>query len=132
MGASFDDEFDSGDDLFDSVLEEDLLVQQPGEKRDRGHESELLPLASSAKKPRHGPDDGSRDALQLAQRILQDKFGYASFRHEQEAAIRRLLGGDNTLVVFPTGAGKSLCYQVKHIHLACRSPFLRVSAKRSH
>lgn len=50
--------------------------------------------------------------VKLARKLLADKFGYKSFRHEQEGAIRRILAGENTLVIFPTGAGKSLCYQV--------------------
>lgn len=50
--------------------------------------------------------------LKLACELLKKKFGYKSFRHEQEGAIRRVLAGENALVIFPTGAGKSLCYQV--------------------
>jgi hypothetical protein len=74
---------------------------------------------SSVKKARHGSVSTTTNGhlseaqrIQLARKILLDNFRYTSFRHEQEAAISRLLGGDNALVVFPTGAGKSLCYQV--------------------
>ncbi|KAF6810431.1 ATP-dependent DNA helicase [Colletotrichum sojae] len=48
----------------------------------------------------------------LARRVLQDRFGLKSFRLEQEAAINRVIDGHSTVVVFPTGGGKSLCYQV--------------------
>ncbi|KAI1820707.1 ATP-dependent DNA helicase recQ [Xylaria intraflava] len=48
----------------------------------------------------------------IASSILKQKFGYDTFRHEQAAAIRTLLRGENTLAVFPTGGGKSLCYQI--------------------
>jgi ATP-dependent DNA helicase RecQ len=39
-------------------------------------------------------------------------FGFAAFRAGQEAAIRRVLAGRHTLLVMPTGAGKSLAYQL--------------------
>jgi hypothetical protein len=48
----------------------------------------------------------------LANRILKERFGLKGFRLEQEAAITRVLGGGSAVVVFPTGGGKSLCYQV--------------------
>ncbi|KAI1436504.1 ATP-dependent DNA helicase recQ [Xylaria sp. CBS 124048] len=48
----------------------------------------------------------------IALSILREKFGFENFRFEQAAAIRTILQGENALVVFPTGAGKSLCYQI--------------------
>ncbi|PIL31850.1 transporter [Ganoderma sinense ZZ0214-1] len=56
------------------------------------------------------PDD---PMMQKAHEVLKDTFGFASFRLEQEAVIRRLLvDNDNALVLFPTGGGKSLTYQI--------------------
>ncbi|MCS7019971.1 MAG: DNA helicase RecQ [Cytophagales bacterium] len=43
---------------------------------------------------------------------LKDIFGYSQFRGNQEAIIRNLMNGRNTFVIMPTGAGKSLCYQL--------------------
>ncbi|MDN4523133.1 DNA helicase RecQ [Fictibacillus fluitans] len=50
--------------------------------------------------------------LNLAQQILERHFGYPSFRPGQEAVIKSIFKGKNTLGIMPTGGGKSLCYQV--------------------
>ena len=47
-----------------------------------------------------------------ALQILNDVFGYNSFRSGQEEIINNLLDKNNILAVMPTGAGKSLCYQI--------------------
>ena len=47
-----------------------------------------------------------------AHQILKDTFGYDTFRSSQEAIIAAILTGDNVLAVMPTGAGKSMCYQI--------------------
>jgi ATP-dependent DNA helicase RecQ len=44
--------------------------------------------------------------------ILKQTFGFDHFRGVQEQVIGRVLGGEHTLAVMPTGAGKSLCYQL--------------------
>ncbi len=46
------------------------------------------------------------------QEILKNHFGYDAFREGQEAVIDALLKGKDVLAVMPTGAGKSICYQV--------------------
>ena len=51
----------------------------------------------------------TQDELRLQ---LKEIFGYDSFRGNQEAVIRNILSGRNTFVIMPTGAGKSLCYQL--------------------
>ncbi len=43
---------------------------------------------------------------------LERYFGYKSFRGPQEEIIRTLLSGKHVMVIMPTGAGKSLCYQL--------------------
>jgi ATP-dependent DNA helicase RecQ len=44
--------------------------------------------------------------------ILRSTFGFQDFRGVQEQVIGRVMAGEHTLAVMPTGAGKSLCYQV--------------------
>jgi ATP-dependent DNA helicase RecQ len=44
--------------------------------------------------------------------VLERYFGYSSFRAGQEAVIDAVFAGRDTLAVMPTGAGKSICYQV--------------------
>ncbi|RKD25162.1 ATP-dependent DNA helicase RecQ [Ammoniphilus oxalaticus] len=47
-----------------------------------------------------------------ARRILQQYFGFSTFRPGQEAMIKHVLNGQNALALMPTGGGKSLCYQI--------------------
>lgn len=120
------DEFDSGDDLFDKIdefasgdelfdgIDENVLLQGSAErrKRDDQDDDQYLRGASPKRQKSARPEEDAAH-LALAERLLSDNFGFKAFRHEQAAAIQRILAGKNTLVVFPTGAGKSLCYQVR-------------------
>ncbi|MEO0642365.1 MAG: DNA helicase RecQ [Pseudomonadota bacterium] len=51
-------------------------------------------------------------ALNDAREILRTTFGFPGFRGRQEQVIARVLKGQHTLALMPTGAGKSLCYQL--------------------
>src|SRR5665213_3365968 len=44
--------------------------------------------------------------------LLHQTFGFAAFRANQEAVCRAAVAGRDLLLVMPTGAGKSLCYQL--------------------
>ncbi|KAI0477910.1 P-loop containing nucleoside triphosphate hydrolase protein [Xylariaceae sp. FL0804] len=98
-------DYDSGDDLLGDVDIDNLVA---GSKRPQPPDDSQ----TTAKRPRLA-DDAQYD--EIATSLLGEKFGFSNFRHEQAAAIRALLRGDNALVVFPTGAGKSLCYQIPGI-----------------
>jgi superfamily II DNA helicase RecQ len=132
-------EFDSGDDVFDDLDVDQILASQPRAatgnlKRTCDHETEVNDRGNQLKRQRNNsgdiidddpfPDDGVFEDLQpenlcvsaqmeVAQKLLTETFGYTAFRHEQAGAIGRILAGANALAVFPTGAGKSLCYQVR-------------------
>lgn len=45
-------------------------------------------------------------------RTLKDIFGYDAFRPGQQEVVEALLAGRDVLAVMPTGAGKSICYQL--------------------
>lgn len=47
-----------------------------------------------------------------AKDVLRHVFGYDEFRSGQEAIVEHLIGGEDALILMPTGAGKSLCYQI--------------------
>ena len=66
-------------------------------------DSEAAPAGLEA-----GPDSGMRDK----HAVLKEVFGYETFRPGQEQVVDALLAGRSVLAVMPTGAGKSLCFQV--------------------
>ncbi len=53
----------------------------------------------------------------LLQQSLKQTFGFDALRQGQEQTITQLLAGHSSLSIFPTGSGKSLCYQLTALHL---------------
>lgn len=60
----------------------------------------------------------SETRMDKAREILQEYFGYSTFRHGQEEAVGAILSGRDALCVMPTGAGKSLCYEIPALVLS--------------
>ena len=57
------------------------------------------------------PENGSIDDS------LREVFGFTAFREGQREVVEAVLAGKSALAVFPTGSGKSLCYQLSALHL---------------
>ncbi|PZQ77130.1 MAG: recombinase RecQ [Variovorax paradoxus] len=83
-----------------------------------------FPPSSSSSRSRRAARGPSSPARSI-QRQLRDVFGHSRLRAGQRDAIDRVLAGCSTLVVMPTGAGKSLCYQLPSMLLG--GPVLVVS-----
>ena len=69
------------------------------------------------------PAPGTQPAA-LSRRLrnaLRETFGIARLRPGQQAVIDRVLATRNTLAIMPTGAGKSLCYQLPALVLPGRT-----------
>jgi ATP-dependent DNA helicase RecQ len=66
-----------------------------------------MPLAHGSPQKRQRSEDD--DAMKL---LLKEQFGLEDFRPGQRSIIEALLRGENALAIFPTGGGKSLCYQL--------------------
>ena len=98
------------DDEFDASFEDEaelLAATEAIENGKRLREEDQEPDTTS--KRQKGSASPSTD---LANRILKERFGLNSFRLKQEAAVTRIMDGGSAVIVFPTGGGKSLCYQV--------------------
>ncbi|KAH7071057.1 P-loop containing nucleoside triphosphate hydrolase protein [Paraphoma chrysanthemicola] len=100
----------SSDDDFDDLLAAEAEAINNKRNLQNGDEASQ-PLQKRIKSVLATTSTSSPNIV-LANRILKERFGLSSFRLEQEAAVTRVLDGGSAVVVFPTGGGKSLCYQV--------------------
>lgn len=74
--------------------------------------STLALLKDLAARAKRRSEAGLGEARQVALRTLHETFGYNSFRPGQEDLIASVLAGRDTIGIMPTGAGKSLTYQI--------------------
>ncbi len=67
--------------------------------------------------------------MRSAKAVLREVYGFPGFRAGQEEAVEAAVAGRDTVVLLPTGRGKSLCYQVPALthRRAGRGPTLVVS-----
>jgi len=56
------------------------------------------------------------EQIEQLEKLLEQVFGFTSFRPGQLEIIETILAKQNVLAVMPTGAGKSLCYQLPAIY----------------
>lgn len=108
-------QYDQKQDDFGDVDDEDLMMAETSD-------APVGLLGSQNLKRSFDFEDGSPSkrlktengstSLALARKILKDTWGFSEFKHKQEQAIARLIDGGSAVVVFPTGGGKSLVYQI--------------------
>ena len=111
MSDDVHNEEDSDD--FGDINDEDLLLAESSDYAVSNSAKRTTPADfehhSGSKRPKV---HGDRTAINVAEGILQKIWGFPKFRLKQEAAIARLIEGGSAAVVFPTGGGKSLVYQI--------------------
>ena len=74
-------------------------------------------LNTPGEAPPVSTDDTQDEATDELLAALKNYFGYADFREGQREVVEKILNGENILAAFPTGYGKSLCYQLPALML---------------
>lgn len=104
--VDLDDEDQFGDGEID---DDDFLLAESSATQEQKRPNPFASTDAAHKKANRAE---AAPSTLLGRRILKSVWGFTSFRLEQEAAIARLISGGSAVVIFPTGGGKSLVYQV--------------------
>lgn len=70
------------------------------------------PPLNPAREVEDDPFEGAAPLADRLRSLLRERFGHREFRPAQQAVVEHVAAGRDALVVMPTGAGKSLCYQL--------------------
>ena len=99
---------------FDDVDDEDLRLAESTEPNVANASMKRTSSSGINDEPPQKKTKMSGDSacVHIAESILQKIWGFPNFRLKQEQAISRLISGGSAVVVFPTGGGKSLVYQI--------------------
>ncbi|WPB76259.1 DNA topoisomerase 3 [Archangium violaceum] len=87
-----------------------LTTESPSQPRNTARPSLTLVSPGPTTRPERTPREPTRPAELRG--LLKEVFGFTDFRPYQEAVCRAATEGKDLLLVMPTGAGKSLCYQL--------------------
>ena len=103
--TSNDDQFGDGD-----IDDDEFLLAESIASQEKKRPNPFTSTEATHKKAKISQEEAPSTILSRS--ILRSVWGFPSFRLEQEAAIARLISGGSAVVIFPTGGGKSLVYQV--------------------
>src|SRR5205814_6203049 len=99
--------------LAESRARGDLVL--PAVDRDREGADERAHVSHHARGPR-ARDAGTGEVVKILENLLRRRFGLRGLRPGQREVIESVLAGRDTLAIMPSGAGKSLCYQLPTLH----------------
>lgn len=105
---------DADDEYGLSSSDEAALLALPTSQPTHKRKSSTTPLPNPPSEKRTSKH-ATINAFPSALNALKQTFGFPAFQLKQEQVITRVLGGESACAVFPTGGGKSLCYQIPGI-----------------